>query len=80
MVAEGKKLTELEAGNFFGELSCIDGESRTADVTAITDTTCLVITQWAMKSIIESYPGVALGMLKELVGRLRTSNLALRTS
>ncbi len=80
VVAEGKKLAELEAGNFFGELSCIDGQPRTADVVAVTDTTCLVITQWAMKSIIESYPGVALGMLKELVHRLRASNLALHSS
>ena len=71
------KLAELGVGSFFGELSCIDGEPRTADVVAMTETTCLVITQWQMKSVIESYPGVALGMLKELVRRLRASNLAL---
>lgn len=80
VVKETVKLGELEAGDFFGELACIDGEPRTADVVAVADTTCLVITQWGMNSIIESCPGVALGMLKELVRRLRTSNAALDTS
>lgn len=80
VVKETVNLGELEAGDFFGELACIDGEPRTADVVAVTDTTCLVITQWGMNSIIESCPGVALGMLKELVRRLRTSNAALDTS
>jgi len=80
VVKETVKLGELEVGDFFGELACIDGEPRTADVVAVTDTTCLVITQWGMNNIIESCPGVALGMLKELVRRLRTSNAALDTS
>jgi len=88
LILEGKaeavkqtlKLGELGVGDFFGELACIDGEPRTADVVAVTDTTCLVITQWGMNSIIESSPGVALGMLKELVRRLRASNAALDTS
>jgi CRP-like cAMP-binding protein len=88
LILEGKaevvkgtvKLGELQVGDFFGELACIDGEPRTADVVAVTDTTCLVITQWGMNSIIESCPGVALGMLKELVSRLRSSNAALHTS
>ena len=80
VVKETVKLGELEVGDFFGELACIDGKPRTADVVAMTDTSCLVITQWGMNSIIESCPGVALGMLKELVRRLRTSNAALDTS
>jgi len=80
VLADGRKLAELKAGDFFGELSCIDGQPRTADVVAATDTVCLVITQWEMKGVIESYPGVALGMLRELVRRLRSSNAALHTS
>lgn len=77
--AGGKKLAKLEAGDFFGELSCIDGAPRTADVVASSDVTCLVISQWEMKNVLETCPGVARGMLRELVRRLRASNAALDT-
>jgi CRP/FNR family cyclic AMP-dependent transcriptional regulator len=75
----GSKLATLEAGNFFGELSCIDGAARTADVIAATDVTCLVIPQWEMNNALESSPGVAQSMFRELVRRLRASNESLDT-
>ena len=71
VVKDGAKVAELKEGNFFGELSVIDGAPRTADVIAKTDTVCLVISPWAMKSIITTHPEVALSMLEELVRRLR---------
>jgi CRP/FNR family cyclic AMP-dependent transcriptional regulator len=73
------RLAELKRGDFFGELSCIDAAPRTADVVATSETTCLVIPQWEMKSVIQSCPSVALGMVEELVRRLRASNAALDT-
>jgi CRP/FNR family cyclic AMP-dependent transcriptional regulator len=73
----GKKLAEMQAGDFFGELSVIDGAPRTADVTASKDTTCLVVTQWAMRSIITSHPEIALSMLEELVQRLRKTDASI---
>ncbi|MFC2077810.1 Crp/Fnr family transcriptional regulator [Candidatus Bipolaricaulota bacterium] len=73
----GIPLATLGAGSFFGELSCIDGASRTADVVAASETTCVVIPQWEMNSALESIPGVAQGMFRELVRRLRVSNAAL---
>jgi len=80
VIREGEKLAELGAGNFFGELSVIDGAPRTADVIAMTDTYCLVITQWAMKSLIENHPEIAQGMLEELVRRLRATDEALHAA
>jgi CRP/FNR family cyclic AMP-dependent transcriptional regulator len=80
VVRDGEKLAELGAGNFFGELSVIDGAPRTADVVAMTDTSCLVITQWAMKSLIENHPEIAQGMLEELVRRLRATDEALHAA
>ena len=71
------ELARLGPGDFFGELAVLDGEPRTADVVALEDTTCLVLTRWAMKSIIPAHPNVALGMLEELARRLRESNRAL---
>lgn len=74
VVADGKKLAELRPGDFFGELSVIDGAPRTADVVAKTDVTSLVVTQWAMRSLISSHPEIALSMLEELCKRLRSTN------
>jgi len=74
VIKNGEKIAELESGNFFGELSVIDGAPRTADVIAVIDTTCLVVTQWAMKSIIDTHPEIARSMLEELVHRLRATD------
>jgi CRP/FNR family cyclic AMP-dependent transcriptional regulator len=71
------ELARLGPGDFFGELAVLDGKPRTADVVALEDTTCLILTRWAMKSIIPAHPDVALGMLEELARRLRESNRAL---
>lgn len=74
VIKDGQKLAELETGNFFGELSVIDGQPRTADVVAVTEIKCWILSQWAMKSIIANHPEVALSMLEELVRRLRATD------
>ena len=76
VIKEGEKLAELETGNFFGELGVIDGLPRTADVVAVTETKCWILSQWAMKSVIENHPEVALSMLEELARRLRATDAA----
>ncbi len=80
VIRAGEKLAELEAGNFFGELGVIDGAPRTADVVAMVDTNCIIISQWAMKSLIEHHPEIAQGMLEELVRRLRATDEALHAT
>lgn len=74
VIKDGVKLAELESGNFFGELGVIDGQVRTADVVAVTETKCWILSQWAMKSIIANHPEVALSMLEELAKRLRATD------
>ncbi len=74
VVKDGDKLAELGKGNFFGELSVIDGQPRTADVVAVDETRCLIVSQWAMKSVIANHPEVSLSMLHELVRRLRATD------
>ncbi len=74
VMSGGKKLAEFGEGSFFGELSVIDGAPRTADVVAKTETTCLVLSQWAMRSIIGTHPEIALSMLEELAHRLRVTD------
>jgi CRP/FNR family cyclic AMP-dependent transcriptional regulator len=74
VMSGGKKLVEFGEGSFFGELSVIDGAPRTADVVAKAETTCLVLSQWAMRSIIGTHPEIALSMLEELAHRLRVTD------
>jgi len=76
VIKDGTKLAELGTGDFFGELAMIDGQLRTADVVAVTETKCWILSQWAMKSIIANHPEVALSMLEELARRLRATDEA----
>jgi len=76
VIKDGTKLAEWGTGNFFGELGVIDGQPRTADVVAVTETKCWILSQWAMKSVIANHPEVALSMLEELARRLRATDAA----
>ncbi len=77
VVLDGDVVVKLSDGNFFGEMSLIDGAPRSADVTATKDTSCLVLSLWALKGIIKTNPEVAVEMLEELVRRLRETENAL---
>ena len=67
----GKVLAELGKGQFFGEMSLIDGSPRSADVVAVAPTKCWTLSSWAFEALVKSYPEIALTMLKEMAKRLR---------
>lgn len=69
----GKVLAALERGQFFGEMSLIDGQPRSADVVATAPTKCWVLPTWNFSGLIKGHPEVAMPMLKELVKRLRAA-------
>ncbi|MDG6902549.1 MAG: cyclic nucleotide-binding domain-containing protein [Nitrososphaerota archaeon] len=69
----GKVLTKLGKGEFFGEMSVIDGQPRSADVVALGDTRCWVLPAWSFSGLIKGHPEVAIPMLKELTKRLRAA-------
>ena len=71
-VRKGSKvLATLGKGQFFGEMSLIDDQPRTADVVAVMPTKCWVLTSWSFAALVKTYPEIALAMLKEMVKRLR---------
>lgn len=73
-VRKGSKvLASLSKGQFFGEMSLIDDMPRSADVVAVQPTKCWALTSWAFAAILKSHPELALGMLKEMVKRLRAA-------
>ena len=63
----------LRAGDFFGELSIIDGEGRSADVIALEPTDVLILSAENFQTCLHDLPGLALSVMKELSGRLRRS-------
>ena len=64
-------MTHLGPGEFFGELSVLDGAPRNATVTAEAPTTCLAVATWDAERVMRDEPGVALAVLRVLAGRLR---------
>lgn len=73
-VRKGEKvLATLSKGDFFGEMSLIDEQPRSADVVAVEPTKCWALTSWAFVSMAKANPEIALSMLKEVVKRLRAA-------
>jgi CRP/FNR family transcriptional regulator, cyclic AMP receptor protein len=64
----------LGPGDFFGEISLLDGGPRTATVTAETEVTTLGLTPWDFKRLVESNPAIASKMLKVMAQRLRSAS------
>lgn len=65
--------TKMGPGDFFGEISLIDGGPRSATLVAETPVTTIGLTQWVFKRMVESSPGIAFKMLKVMAGRLRAA-------
>ncbi len=61
----------LGEGDFFGEMSLIDEEPRSAHVIAMEDSNLLVIRREDFQAILQQSPGIAMGLLRELSRRLR---------
>jgi CRP/FNR family transcriptional regulator, cyclic AMP receptor protein len=64
----------LGPGEFFGEISLLDGEARTATVTAIEPTELLIIERRDFIAFLERHPAVAIRLLGTLALRLRLTN------
>jgi CRP/FNR family transcriptional regulator len=60
-------------GQFFGEISVLDGGPRTADVRADTDTVCMTLISWEVKPLLMEDAGLTYKMLLEMVKRLRAT-------
>ena len=72
-------LAELAQGDFFGEMSIIDGRQRSADAQVIEDSRLAVLSREAFLSFVRKKPDVALEMLSALTDRLRRTDELLRS-
>jgi len=72
-------LAELAQGDFFGEMSIIDGRQRSADAQVIEDAQLAILSRDAFLSFVRTNPDVALKMLSALTDRLRRTDELLRS-
>ena len=72
-------LAELAQGDFFGEMSIIDGRQRSADAKVIEDARLAILSRDAFLSFVRSNADVALEMLSALTDRLRRTDELLRS-
>jgi len=72
----GKLIRQLSRGDFFGEISLIDGEPRTATVIAETDMTLLTVHKRSFDHLLDAIPGLQKKMLVSLCKYLRRAEKA----
>jgi len=73
---DGKVINQLAAGDFFGEISLIDGEPRTATVISGTDMTLLVVDKRSFDHLLDRVPGLQRKILLSLCKYLRSAEKA----
>jgi CRP/FNR family cyclic AMP-dependent transcriptional regulator len=67
----GVERARLRNGQYFGEMSLIDGKPRSATVRAEVPTTTFALTSWQFLPLLDEYPSISRALLVELSGRLR---------
>ncbi len=81
LTSEGKQtiLATLRKGEFFGEMSILDGEPRSASVVAASPCKLYMLYRHSLLEILEEYPKIAIQMLVTMSLRLRRSNKQINT-
>jgi CRP/FNR family transcriptional regulator, cyclic AMP receptor protein len=72
VVRDGQELARLGPGDFFGEMSVIDGLPRVAQVVTTGATRCLALASWEFERLIIDHPTIGLAILRGLSARLRS--------
>ncbi len=78
---EGREviLSVLCDGDFFGEMSILDGQTRSANAVTLEDTEMLIIRKELFLQMLYDYPQIAINLLKELAHRLRRSDSQIKS-
>jgi CRP/FNR family transcriptional regulator, cyclic AMP receptor protein len=74
--AGGEKIdiAELGPGDFFGEMTVLDNAPRSANVIALVESRCLVLSAWDFNARMNMDPKIALKILPIVVKRFRETN------
>ncbi len=74
IVRDGTSLGALGKGDFFGEMSLLDSAPRSATIRALEATSCLMLSSWDFKALLERHPSIAIKLLEVLSRRLRVTD------
>ncbi|MEJ2616265.1 MAG: Crp/Fnr family transcriptional regulator, partial [Ignavibacteriaceae bacterium] len=79
--SDGKEviLSILGDSDFFGEMSVIDGQSRSANVIAMEDSVLLIIQRSEFLELLHTHPEVGISLLQELTQRLRVADVKIKS-
>jgi CRP/FNR family cyclic AMP-dependent transcriptional regulator len=61
----------LEVGDYFGEMGLLDGEPRSATVTAVGELQTMRLPRRPFMRLLQQEPSIAIAMLQELARRVR---------
>ena len=68
-----KRRPDIGPGDYFGEISLIDGLPRSASVKAETPLTTISLLSWHLHSLLDEHPEIARQLLKVMCARLRAA-------
>ena len=67
-------LAILGQGDFFGEMSLLDGQTRSANAISNDDCEVMILKRHDFLRFLEKFPKIAISLLTELAGRIRKSD------
>ena len=73
---DGRKLSDLGAGDWFGEIALLTDTPRTATVAATSPIRVLVITDRSFRRVVERMPAIALKVLATVSDRLAKDSIS----
>jgi CRP/FNR family cyclic AMP-dependent transcriptional regulator len=78
---DGKEiiLSMLGPGDFFGEMSLLDDEPRSATAIAAQDTELLALARGDFQTVVHDHPGITWALIRTLSQRLRRANQQIST-
>lgn len=74
IIRDDRSLGTFGPGDFFGEMSLLDQAPRSATIRALEPTSCLMLSSWDFKAVLEKHPSIAVKLLEVLSRRLRVAD------
>jgi CRP/FNR family transcriptional regulator, cyclic AMP receptor protein len=71
VLVHGTKVRTIGPGDYFGEMAVIDGQPRTATVTATSPVSVLSLAHFNVKRLLRTLPDIGFKMLRNACERIR---------